>query len=53
MELYVQLGNVYYEINLVVRRKGNSPYNEGDNNRFIIIYNINGEYKVDLVDKIN
>ena len=46
-------GNVYYEINIVVRRKGNSPYNEGDNNRFIIIYNINGEYKVDLVDKIN
>ena len=46
-------GNVYYEINILVRRKGNSYYNEGDNTRFIILHNINGEYKVDLVDKIN
>ena len=46
-------GNVYYEINIIVRRKGNSYYNEGDNTRFIILHNINGEYKVDLVDKIN
>ena len=50
---YTNNSEVYYEINIVVRKKGNSNYQEGDNTRYIVFKKINEEYKVDLVDKIN
>ena len=43
----------YYEINIVVRKKGNSNYEEGDNTRYLVFKKVNDEYKVDLVEKIN
>ena len=46
-------GKVYYEINIVVRRKGNSNYDEGDNTRYIVFTKVDEDYKVNLVDKIN
>ena len=50
---YTNNSEVYYEINIVVRKKGNSNYQEGDNTRYLVFKKINEEYKVDLVDKIN
>lgn len=50
---YTNNGEIYYEINIVVRKKGNSNYEEGDNTRYIIFKKVNDDYKVDLVEKIN
>ena len=50
---YTNNNEVYYEINIVVRKKGNSNYEEGDNTRYLVFKKVNDEYKVDLVEKIN